>query len=136
MDDDPILEAARSIRPYLSELVGDHDAELIDAELAELLAAAEDEPPDTALLLDRLGSAPATAEWTATFLEGGYPPAVAGFFVRTDRVGELPGHGEAPTGARKYVCPEGDFVWWRRGAEPLRRCPTHAGQALEPANGR
>ena len=67
--------------------------------------------------------------WMAEFLERRLPPEVA----RGLRGYEPPLGGE-PVAAPKYVCPEGDYTWYRpsvRDAAPC--CPTH-GVKLAPAD--
>jgi hypothetical protein len=90
----------------------------VDTPLATLLGA-----PDTDdALYGVLAAEPATAVWTATFLETGLPPE----FTERDRgYSPLPGRGER-VAARRYACPEGDLVWYERSVidEPPV-CPTH-----------
>lgn len=133
-DDDVIIEAARAIRAYLPELVGTAEAETIDRQLVDLLARAQDDPACVERILELLGRRDATAEWTAVLLESGYPPDVRELVEQRERYAGLAGHGEPPPAPRRYACPEGDFVRWRRGAEPLPTCPEH-GLALEPSEG-
>lgn len=126
-----IREAARAIRAYLPSLLEAHAAIELDAALAALLAAPEDSVVDDALVaeLERNG---ATAEWTAGFLAHGLPPELA---VDSERsYSGLPGYGD-PVPAVKFVCPGGDYVWYRHavGQEPPR-CPTH-GESVVPAGG-
>ncbi len=131
MDDDAILEAMRAIRAYLPDLVGIAEVGGIDRELADLLARASDDPAVADRGLRVLERHEATAEWVATFLDGGYPPDLQALIEQRERYSGLPGHGDPPPVARRYACPKGDFVRWRRGAAPLPPCPTH-GLALAP----
>jgi hypothetical protein len=124
--DERVLELARAIRPYLPELVGDK-AGAMDHDLARLLEVASRTTTAPADILDSLGAHAATQEWGAKFLETGLPPDVASLFEvrRGDSYEDLAGLGGAVR-ARKYVCPNGDFVWYHRyqgQVPPL--CPTH-----------
>ncbi|MEH2214063.1 hypothetical protein [Nostoc sp.] len=119
---DDILEAGRSIRPFLPELLG-NDAVQVDKQLAELLAQAKAGQEVDKQILEILKSQPDTRNWIAEFLSEkqvskGFEP--------------LPGKGQAIS-AQKYICPQGDYVWYRRivGAT-IPICPTH-GVLLIPA---
>ena len=119
-NDEVILEAARSIRPYLGDLLGPA-AVTVDVELAELLAAAATSPVDDRILR-RLRANRATLNWTAAFLELGLPPDAA---PPPERYAGLLGRGEAVP-ATRFTCPVGDFSWYRRLASQLPpKCPTH-----------
>lgn len=118
-----IAELARAIRPYLAELVEDGEAApRLDAEFAGLLADTES-PSFQADVLEAVGRHAATRDWAAAFLESGVPPDVA---PQVERGYALPpGRGVVPVVAR-YVCPEGDYLRWRRHAgQELGPCPTH-----------
>jgi hypothetical protein len=131
--DDAVIEAARAIRPYLPELVPG-EAEAIDGELATLLASLPDDPAAPGKIEQRLLSPKPLLEWTATFLDGGEPPDVKELRTAVEeRYAGLPGHGDPPPLPRKYVCPSGDYVRYRRGGEPLPPCPSD-GLALVPAD--
>src|SRR3954463_10135018 len=116
--EDPILEAARAIRPYLAELLPADTATELDGTLAALLehrAAGE--------LRDVLARFPRTREWTSEFLAYGLPPEVA--VLRESGTTSPPGHGD-PVGVPKYVCPSGDFTFYRHAVgQPVPACPTH-----------
>jgi hypothetical protein len=118
MADEAILEAARAIRPYLEAL----GADAIDGRLAGLIVAR-----DEVGIVGLMGEREATLEWFSAHLGRGAPSDVE---MESVRYAGLPGHGEPPPAAHRYVCAEGDYVWWRRGAEPLRHCPTHPQLAL------
>lgn len=133
--DDGIIEAGRAIRPYLQELVGSKVAPELDGRIAALLSAAgADEVPGSlrALLGER--------EETAAFLEAVLadapqfrPPQVRradarGWALRDMTVGfEAPAGDIQPVGhAARFVCPHGDFAWYRPAlGTPLPPCPTH-----------
>jgi len=118
-----IAELARAIRPYLAELVDDGEAAArLDAELAGLLANTGS-PSFQADVLKVAGRHAATRDWAAAFLESGAPPDVAPQVERG--YAGPPGRGVVPVVAR-FVCPDGDYVRWRRAAgQELGPCPTH-----------
>ncbi|MBD2344906.1 hypothetical protein [Anabaena subtropica] len=118
-----ILEGGRSIRPFLPELLG-NDAVQVDKQLAELLAQAKAGQQVEQQILEILKSYPDTRNWIAEFLS---EQQVSKGFQ------QLPGSGEALS-AQKYICPQGDYVWYRRvvGAT-IPTCPTH-GVLLIPAD--
>ncbi|QLE45291.1 hypothetical protein FD723_33800 (plasmid) [Nostoc sp. C052] len=117
-----VLEGCRSIRPYLGELLG-NDAVQVDNQLAELLAQAQAGQPAEQQILEILKSYPDTRNWIAEFLSEkqvskGFEP--------------LPGQGQAIS-SQKYICPQGDYVWYRRvTGVAIPTCPTH-GVELTPA---
>jgi hypothetical protein len=137
--DQGILEAGRAIRPYLESLTGPRAAEL-DDRIAGLLAAdaaGEDVEAElrSLLLTDR-----ATAVFVEEVLTDAphyRPPALQpGYETPVERG---PG-GDAPPGSvgviapsGKFVCPNGDYVWYRRSVGAvIPNCPTH-GVGLTPA---
>ncbi|OLP18517.1 hypothetical protein BST81_10590 [Leptolyngbya sp. 'hensonii'] len=125
-DSNDILEAARTIRPLLSELIGDEAAGAIDPQLAGLLAQANTRQLVDNQILELLAEQDATREWVADFLQDQQQPA----HLRTWN--PLPGQ-RSPIGTAKFVCPEGDYTWYcpRIGIEPPL-CPTH-NLPLDPA---
>lgn len=128
--DQEIFEAARAIRPYLPDLVGER-AEATDHELAALLADVESQGTDERILV-LLEAERATREWAAAFFTNRCPPDIAEITERA--FGELPGHGE-PVAATKFECPQGDYVWYRRAVgQAVPACPTHD-VTLKPAKG-
>ena len=116
-----VREAAGAIRPYLPRLLGDRAPEM-DTALGVLLGTGDDEA-----LAAQLAGDPITEAWTATFLETGLPPE----FTERDRgYSPPPGRGER-VDARRYACPQGDFIWYERSViERPPLCPTH-GLAVE-----
>jgi hypothetical protein len=121
---DGVLEAARAIRPYLDELLGD-DAAPFDDQVAALLAAAHTGADVTGPLQILLGSREATVEWVEEVLDD--PQCRPPDFQPTDTRSY-----ESPTGlvglviAGKYACPYGDFVWYRPAVDvPVLPCRTH-----------
>lgn len=118
-----VLEGARSIRPYLAELLGTN-AEQVDQQLAELLAHAETGQQVDEQILELLKSDEETYYWIAEFLS--QPLESKGFQG-------LPGQRRTQQ-AQKYICPIGnDYTWYRHGGEPIKICRTHD-VALIPAD--
>lgn len=116
-DEKQILEAARTIRPLLVDLVGKVLAGELDGALAGLLADAVSGRKVDNLILDTVRKYPPAREWMRAYLGVG----VAEFrgFQPT------PGLGD-PVSAPKYCCPQGDYTWYRRQVgESIPRCPTH-----------
>jgi hypothetical protein len=125
--DEALWEAARSVRPYLPELVGT-DAARVDADLAELLTDAQ--PSET--VEKRLRMVLESHDGTRVFLEMlredvplYRPPRPEARRNPTKRYSPLAGdHSLIP--ADKFVCPHGDYTWYRpeTGME-VEQCPTH-----------
>ncbi|PSB24756.1 hypothetical protein [Stenomitos frigidus] len=121
-DPEAILECARSIRPALPALLGS-EAALVDRQLADLLTQAKAGQPVGTQILELLQSDPRIRNWAAEFLA---PHQISkGFEPLAGRSGDV--------SAAKYVCPDGDYVWYRRTTgEQMPSCPTHG--ALVRAN--
>ncbi|MDZ8263545.1 hypothetical protein [Nostoc sp. ChiQUE01b] len=112
-----VLDCARSIRPFLQELLGD-DAVQVDGQLAELLAQAKAGQQVHEQILELLKSYPNTYNWIVEFLS---EKQVSKGFEK------LAGQAQAIS-AQKYICPQGDdYIWYRRviGAT-IPICPTHS----------
>jgi hypothetical protein len=111
-----VLDGARSIRPFLQELLGD-DAVQVDGQLAELLAQAKAGQQVHEQILELLKSYPDTYNWIAEFLS---EKQVSKGFEK------LAGQSQAIS-AQKYICPEGDdYTWYRRViGTTIPICPTH-----------
>jgi hypothetical protein len=121
-----ILDAARSIRPYLSQLLPAAQAEAIDQQLADLLAQANTRQSVDNLILELLAEQDSTREWLSEFLQDKQQPE------HLRNWSPLPGQGSI-VNAAKFVCPQGDYTWYRPrvGIEPPP-CPTH-NVSLNPA---
>ncbi|MBW4475140.1 MAG: hypothetical protein KME45_32885 [Stenomitos rutilans HA7619-LM2] len=118
-----VLECTRSIRPFLPSLLG-AEAEQIDQQLAGLLVQAQAGESVDIQILELLKSNPDTFQWIKEFLSA--KPLSRGYE-------RLPG-GSGAVSAQKYLCPQGDYVWYRRSAGiPIPTCPTHG--ELVPAEG-
>ncbi|WP_204136971.1 hypothetical protein [Halomicronema sp. CCY15110] len=115
---DDILTAAAAIRPYLPNLLGE-TAPTVDAQLADLL----NQPFSPGLenrILDCLAAHDASREWLNQFLQTKRPPDVERHYH------PLAGQATDLPAIPQYVCPEGDYVWYRHSiAEPVPLCPTH-----------
>ncbi|MBW4661059.1 MAG: hypothetical protein KME15_20480 [Drouetiella hepatica Uher 2000/2452] len=118
-----ILEAARSIRPFLAEQLEAEAAARVDLQLADLLARANAGETVDNLILELLAETDSTREWMFAFLQKQALPESTR--ESTKGFNPLPGQGSA-IAAPKYVCPEGDYIWYRPrvGVEPPL-CPTH-----------
>lgn len=110
-----VLEGARSIRPYLPDLLGAAAAEC-DRQIANLLAQAQQDQSVNAQILTLLKSHPKTKQWLSEFLAAK---------ASSKGYEQLPGSSGAVS-TQKYVCPQGDYVWYQRSAGiPVPTCPTH-----------
>ena len=115
-----ILEAARTIRPYLSELLKAEEAQVIDNQLAQLLAQKDQKKVDN-LILEILCSQESTRQWIDQFLELKHSPE-----EKNKSYQPIPGNPTPISGLIKYACPQGDYVWYQRQVgEPIPNCPTH-----------
>ncbi len=109
-----LLEAAKSIRPFLEELL-DSEAYAVDAQLANLIARYNMGESVDDLIIQLLHSYDETREWIEQFFEDS-----------PKRFSSLPGDPTVPS-APKYDCPLGkDYTWYRfDSSEPIPICPTH-----------
>ena len=118
--DKDVLEGACAIRPYLTKLLETAKANQIDEKLAELLDKSQTGQKVDNRILKLVANQEATRTWMAAFLEHNVPPEVARFYS------PLPGQVSTVSGVARYVCPQGDYVWYRRSVgEPIPLCPTH-----------
>jgi hypothetical protein len=127
--EDPVLEAARQIRPALTVLVGAEAAGPLDEQLAELLAAAQAGQDTAGRLRDLLRSDDATSAFLDEVLDDApeYRPLRWQRRAPTRGIYEsLPGD-LLPMHAGKYGCPTGrDYTWYRPDVGvPIPGCPTH-----------
>lgn len=123
-----ILEGARTIRPYLPELLG-VKATSIDSELAGLLERATSGATVEKDILETLSRDEPARQWMETFLAnrlGLLSDSSRDFFP-------LPGWPPNPLAMPRYECPRGDYVWYRPTIDtPVPACPTH-GYTLQKA---
>ncbi|MBA3922099.1 MAG: hypothetical protein H0X31_10530 [Nostocaceae cyanobacterium] len=95
------------------------EAEAIDRQLADLLAQANTRQPIENLILELLAAQDATREWLSNFLQDKQQPE----HLRT--FSPLPGQSSI-VNAAKFVCPQGDYIWYRpRVSVEPPLCPTH-----------
>jgi hypothetical protein len=110
-----IFEAARTLRPLLSEVVSDVKlVPQIDIQLAQLLTQPDLEEDTRAdLILEVLENNTETRTWLQHFLDP------------QRSFNPLPGN-PALQSATKYVCPiANDYTWYREDTSPIPVCPTH-----------
>jgi hypothetical protein len=114
-----ILKAARSIRPYLVDLLDPTTAAQLDQHLAELLAQAEHNPSTAIQIQQQLREHATTRDWAKKFLED---KQFADVHRTYDRFVGDPSSVHAAT----FKCPQCNHTWARQrvGIEPPP-CPTH-----------
>lgn len=124
-----VLACARTIRAFLPELLHAEMAQQMDGQLATLLAQAQAGASVTAEILDVLKSQPDVQRWAGEFLSPTSVPKGVG-----EPYSPLPGWIGA-IAAPCYICPKGDFVWYRRSVgTPIPKCPSHPGMDLVHAD--
>ncbi|HEX4429894.1 MAG TPA: hypothetical protein VHZ96_11565 [Frankiaceae bacterium] len=145
MDPD-IQDVARSIRPYLPQLLGDESADY-DRRLVALLASSAQGADTDDALLDLLTSHPDIHGWASAMLEDErhLPPDVRQEMEHVRQVERgLPDagfsplanpYGGDPVDAEKFVCPrDGNYVWWRVSVGmQVPTCRDHPDDVLVPA---
>ncbi|MEL6397629.1 MAG: hypothetical protein AAFR26_00920 [Cyanobacteria bacterium J06626_4] len=125
-----VLQAAREIRPYLSELLTHPDAEIMAQRLDLSLRTAADSEAQSTGILNVLSSAEPTREWVRLYLEDRQPAAAILPIIRTYQ--PLPGKAGVVASPR-YVCPVASChqVWYRRqAADDIPNCPIHGVQMV------
>ena len=114
-----ILEAAKSIRPFLPGLLN-HQAQEVDNQLADLINRHNAGEPLENKIAELLATHDPTREWMRQFLDSKHPANV------TKGLGFNPLPGISAPGAPKYVCPQGDYIWPQIDiSDPIPPCPTH-----------
>jgi hypothetical protein len=133
--DEGVLEAARAIRPYLPSLVGPAAAAGVDQQIARLLALTHRDEDVVAALRSLLERHEVTGDFLTEVLADAplyRPPHVQPGYMRptergTNAIQPLPGDVGLIPGISKYVCPYGDYTWYRPSVGvPVQTCPTHA----------
>jgi hypothetical protein len=114
-----LIEAAKSIRPFLERLVGS-EAAALDTKLAILIARYKTGEAVDDAVTELLIQHDNTREWVRQFFEQDTTQGL------TRSYEPLPGIISSTT-PPKYVCPVGDdYIWYRYDvSEPVKRCPTH-----------
>jgi hypothetical protein len=121
-----IIDAAKAIRPYLSDLLS-AGADRVDGRLAELLSPGAPADKEQSIR-DLLGSEPETRDWTAAFLELAEPPEVHAYRERGVASERMPGvlGPVEPIRAKRFECPHRDMLFYRRYVgQPVPLCVTH-----------
>ena len=101
-----ILELARSIRPYLPELLPSPTSAEVEQTLADLLAQADSNPSTSLLIQKCLRSHDTTREWANQFL--GDPE-----FADTHRHYNPWAGRPSSVSATTFKCPQCDYTWDR-----------------------
>jgi len=126
--DDSLFEAARVIRPFLGQLVGPAEGGEMDGQIADLLDRAGKGEDTTAALREVLDSREATRVFTLRVIADAplyRPPQLQPRKLRGIYPGDLPGPPQYIS-VPKYVCPEGDIVWYRFSVgQKIPMCQTH-----------
>lgn len=114
------LEAARTIRSYLPDLLDSEEAQSVDAELSALLNQSDQDVDDQ--IFEVLISKEETRRWTVEFLGDNTSSLIRNFGDN-----RIPGNSSQPiSGMIKYVCPHGYFSYYQRQeGEEIPLCPTH-----------
>jgi len=139
MDDNGVASAARAIRPYLEQILGERAADT-DKALAALLKQTRRITEELHSMLD---ADPATADFLAVVLADAplyRPPDLqndggsrGGPFPEVWQ--GLPGD-PGQIGADAYVCPHGDYTWYRRSiGVAVPQCPTHGTPLIKQDGG-
>ena len=111
MDETGILEAARAVRPYLSELVGPAAGQL-DTRIAALLNESATGAADPDALRVLLDAEAATRIFLQAVLDDApyFRPPEVQFDVRRTGYQKPPGKMNTVLHLGKYICPGGDYV--------------------------
>ena len=112
-----VLEAARTLRPNLTQLLGSEAAQAVDFQLAQRLNQTDlDENTQVDHLLEILTSHTETQTWWYDFLENNTAIQKSYSGLAGD---------PALQSTTKYVCPHHDYTWYREDNSPIPLCPTH-----------
>ena len=121
-----VREAARTIRPFLADMVGGPEAAILDARMAELLAQAQTGQSIGGRVGEILAQRDRTRNWLQLFLQTGVGPGA------TRGYQPFPGPAPTPQPGTKFQCPDGDYVWYRPFiGVPAPMCPTHKLQLVK-----
>ncbi|WP_261568718.1 hypothetical protein [Frankia gtarii] len=126
-DEDGVVEAARAIRPYLEALIGPAAAGDVDAAIVEAFAADADASAIASRLRLVLDADDDTAWFLAQVLHDApdYRPPYEQLFISRGIGSAAPAGDPAPVAADRYICPAGDFVWYRPDlGTSIPPCPT------------
>ncbi len=112
-DEQGILAAARTIRPFLPDLIGP-DFGRVDGRLADLLAAARRGENVTRPVWSVLEEHDATADFLVEVLADApryLPPDLRPENLSVRDYQGLPGHSPSPVDTEVYVCEQYDFTF-------------------------
>jgi hypothetical protein len=126
-DDEIVLEMAKAIRPYLTNLV-QGDAADVDRAIQELLSHADDRAGTASRILELVGRWRTTRDWAHIFVELGLPLDIWAPSIQERRDGyQRPSGDGSIVSFEKYVCPvDCNYVWYRRNqAQQPMCCPSH-----------
>lgn len=126
-DEELLFAAAREVRPFLADLLGE-DAAAVDAALAGILLSTQPIPDQLSQVRTVFSDDDRLVDWVGQFIAAGsIPPEVAGLATRASGTGyvDLPGDISHRPGVR-FTCPNGDYTrYLLRQGELLPPCPTH-----------
>lgn len=157
MNNDVVVDAARSIRPYLGVLLGANAGQEVDAHVGTLLDEAHAGTPMEVVapqLSGLLTASPPTARWLEDFAARGLPPEIArlqGAVRRRpgapppDTLGVPGGYGEYDPSAEYqpgagdpdiiavevYSCPQGNYTWYQPAIGQLPPTCPYDGSMLQ-----
>lgn len=117
-----ILEAARVLRSYLPDLIGD-EAEAVDAGLASAVAAQKPDMISAADIVELVRTDPRTRKWMDEYLDA----EDENTRMAVLRTFSQPSGNPDPIPSQKYVCPiDCDTVWYRQFAgQDIPICETN-----------
>jgi len=128
-DDDAVIEAARTIRPYLDRLAESPTADELDRQLANALNGRSDQSAIARRLRVLLDGQEDTAWFLAEVLADTplcRPPYHQPRYLQRQRGIPAPAGDPGPVDAPRFTCPHGDYVWYRPDVgAPVPDCPTH-----------
>lgn len=117
MPESNILEAAKSIRQFLPDLLGEQ-APAVDHQLAELIIRHQAGEPMENQVTSLLASHSSTRQWMRNFLGADAE--------QTRSLGYNPLPGIPTIDAPRYACPQGDYLWHHiDSSDRIPLCPTH-----------
>jgi hypothetical protein len=124
-DEEPLFAAAREVRPFLTDLLG-QEAAAVDEALARILLSTQSSADKLSQIQAVFGEDDRLTDWIGQFIEeGSIPPEVAGRAIRGAGYVDVPGDVGYRPGVR-FNCPKGDYTrYLLRQGEPLPPCPTH-----------
>ncbi|MFG1815494.1 hypothetical protein ACGFIF_17120 [Kribbella sp. NPDC049174] len=132
MDEVGVLEAARAMRPYMTQLVGPTLGRDLDRQIAILLNSDVKEDERARALVSLMRSNETTEDFLTEVLADApdyRPPSLqpAELLRGGADYRALAGDTEPVLHVGKYICVSGDYVWYRPAVGTrIPACPTHA----------